>query len=89
MRRKKRPDKRKCQIKHAKKRAVQRYGLELSRIDVAQIIETIQRNGAQFIERQSNRVTVWSVPFEDRNLKVVYDKMRKSIVTCLPEGFEP
>ncbi len=70
--------------KHFKARALERYGLELNRHDLRDIAKMIQRNSGQFIEKQSNRITVWEVTYKDTLLRVVYDKNRKVVVTALP-----
>lgn len=75
----------KCQRLHAKKRASERYDLELNRKQLDQIVELIQTNQAFFIKRRSNRITLFQVYFEDQWLKVVYDSVRKNIVTFLPQ----
>lgn len=73
-----------CQRIHAKRRALERHGLQLNRFDLFEMVKLIQGQKAEFVERQSLRVTVWRVPWGDRKLKVVYDKVRKNIVTVLP-----
>lgn len=76
--------KRKSQKVHAKRRFIQRFGLFLSDQQYEQIVRDIQSQKAQFIEKQSNRVTLWRVIVEDNEVVVVYDKERKSISTVLP-----
>lgn len=76
--------KKKAQHLHAKRRFIERYGLEVNRKDLRFMINQIQNGKAKLIERQSHRVSKWRVKFADRNVYVVYDKMRKSIVTALP-----
>jgi hypothetical protein len=68
---------------HAARRCVQRKGFVLSKRIHNGLVSVIKRNEAKFIRRQSNRVTVWEVIFEDINYRVVYDKNRKLIVTVL------
>lgn len=76
----------KSQRKHAKRRALSRYGLALSRHHLDAIVLQIQSGKAKFVERQSNRVTLWEVSYEGHILPVVYDKIRKTCVTFLPTG---
>lgn len=83
-----RPTKKKCQIRHSKKRSIERYGVELSNKDLEQIVSIIQKGGGRFLMRDSNRVTIWAVPYLNREFKVAYDKERKTIATCLPMEFE-
>lgn len=72
---------------HAKLRAAQRYGLRFGDDSEAQIVAAIQNpkeSGAVFRWRTSNRSTVFDVPFRGQIVRVVYDKMRKAIVSFLP-----
>lgn len=70
--------------RHAKKRAFERYGLVLNKFDFQTIILRIQTNKAKFIERQTNRITIWELTVHDILCRVVYDKQRKQIVSFLP-----
>tara|TARA_Y100000034_G_scaffold91156_1_gene109940 strand:+ start:1008 stop:1268 length:261 start_codon:yes stop_codon:yes gene_type:complete len=75
----------KAQRIHAKKRFVERYGLDFTRHVRREFCRRIQKQEkARFIERQSTRVSVWDVEYEEKIYRVVYDKIRKSIVTVLP-----
>lgn len=78
------PDKAKCQRIHFKTRAAQRYGLVINRHIFRELIEQIQQKRAEFIETQSNRLSVYWVEYQDVRMKVVYDKQRKTLVTALP-----
>ena len=73
----------KCQEIHAKKRAYQRFGIDL---DTELLVKDIQYNKLQFIEKQSNRVTVWRKIDKEEQLDIVvlYDKLRKQIITVMP-----
>lgn len=78
-----RKSKDKAQRIHAK-----RYGVELNRFKYSEICKRIQSGkNAEFLERQSHRVTVWLVQHEDEELICVYDKLRKTIVTVLPQAW--
>jgi hypothetical protein len=67
--------------KRAKRRAYERLdGFQLSMNKHKELVKLIQANKLEFVERQSNRVTVWK--YED--YKVVYDSFRKLIITFLP-----
>lgn len=50
------------------------------------LIKEIQENKLQFIESQSNRVTVWrKIDKEDElDIVIIYDKKRKQVVTVMP-----
>ena len=95
-----RPDKRVCQMRHFKNRVWQRYGLRIS-TDTYQAMVRAIKNGtaewviihgkalkvrATFIERSTNRVTLWSLRFGgiDGEIRAVYDKHRATLVTAHP-----
>lgn len=69
---------------HAKKRATQRYGIQLTTQKQAAIVKLIQRGKARWLKTQSNRITHWAVEWEGQIIPVVYDKIRKQLVTVLP-----
>jgi len=77
-----------AQREHAKRRALQRFGLTISSEDLKQIVKDIQDQKARFLRRESTRITVWEIDFRNKNLTVVYDNKRKEIVTFLPDGEE-
>ncbi len=84
------PSKSTSQQRHAKRRAAERYDLDLHQDAQTSIIRAIQRREAKFIRRQSWRVSIFEVEHEGRILSVVYDTKRKTIVTVLPqEALEP
>lgn len=70
---------------HAQKRAIQRYGIFLNSKELKEIVSLIQDNCGSFLEKISNRVTNWKVKYKDRDYIVGYDKLRKSIITFLPQ----
>jgi hypothetical protein len=76
------------QRRHAKRRAVERYALDLNRKDLARIVADIQHGRARFLGRQSNRVSLFGVSLSIhgvmREVPVVYDRERKQVVTLLP-----
>ena len=77
MRRKKKT-KKECQVVHFQKRCIERVGKLLDR---KEIIRQIQDGKLEFIERQTNRVSIWKYPLEGKDYKIVYDKLRKQVVT--------
>ena len=81
---KKKGSKKDAQKLHAKHRALERYGITLNKTIFRTWIEQIQTGAAKFLERQSNRVSVFEVSYEDKAIPVVYDRLRKTIVTTLP-----
>ena len=70
---------------HAKKRIQERYGLSLNRHQLRELESLIQCGKGRFIEKQSNRVTVWEVSYQDCHMRLVYDTMRHSLITALPK----
>lgn len=88
-RRNKRPDKAICQRAHARKRALSRYGVDLTRNAQELIIYAIQSGNpklALFLEKESTRLSRWMVCYEGRFMPVIYDNQRKTIVTVLPRS---
>lgn len=73
---------------HAILRGVERYGCLLSRSDLHRIVKKIQSKDGMFIEKKTNRVTIWDVEYNKTIFKVVYDKKRKMVVTFLPSDTE-
>lgn len=73
-----------CQRLHAKRRALQRYGLVLNNKEQDEIIGLIQQGRAKFINRDSLRVTIFAVQYQGKLLKVVYDGERKTLASVLP-----
>lgn len=72
---------------HVTQRSVERYGVAFTKATISSFVSQIQGGKATFISRSSNRVTVWYVihPDTQEQIKVVYDKIRKAIVTILPK----
>lgn len=73
---------------HAKRRAEQRFGLTLSRADLNELVRQIQRGEAEFLARESNRVSRFRVRVRGASAEVIYDKQRKNIVTFFPPDTE-
>lgn len=75
----------KAQRLHFRTRMRQRGGYEVSESTRKAIIQEIQARGSNvtFIEKQSNRVTHWRIDNITRiPMVVVYDKMRKELITA-------
>jgi hypothetical protein len=73
-----------AQIYHALQRAKERYSINLSIDDYLDLVRQIQNGEAKFVERQSNRVTLFEIQIKNFAVVVVYDKKRHVIVTFLP-----
>lgn len=72
-------------VKHALKRAFERYDALLSPADIEAMNRKIRLNEGQHVERQSSTRTVWVVPYGDAKYAVVYNKALSCIVTFLPK----
>ena len=73
------------QREHAKVRFMERLGVFPEKSDFEDMIGQIHDGRAEFISRDSNRVTKWWVSFREKRIAVVYDKQRKEIVTVLKD----
>lgn len=89
-----RGDKRNAQLVHIMRRASTRYGFEWTPRDLDKMIRVISKNSdpryftyARHIEQQSHRVSVWLINWEGVHIPVVYDKVRKSVVSALPPEY--
>lgn len=76
--------KKKSEQLHAKRRALERYNLELTRDVRDELRGQIKKQKGKFLYRESRRVTVWEVVRQEQTYKVVYDKLRGEIITFLP-----
>jgi hypothetical protein len=70
---------------HAKKRAAERYHIDLNRDARQEIVRKIQHNEAEFVGKQSNNRSFWRVEHGGESLNVVYDKQRSTMCTVLPK----
>jgi len=73
-----------AQYLHSQKRALERYGLQYTKELKEGILAKIMSGDAKFIDRQSNRVTIWDVHTQGKEVRVVYDKQRKNIASFIP-----
>jgi hypothetical protein len=71
--------------KHAKRRAFERYGLELNKADYNACVKIIQDAQSEPILEQSNTRTWHKIKYKDKEALVVYDRKRHGIVTFLPK----
>lgn len=65
--------------RHAAKRARQRLGM--GRRDLSKMRKMIQRGQSIPVEKQSNRITVHKLFYDETDIIAVYDKNRNLIVT--------
>lgn len=74
--------KKKSVKKHFFKRSLERVGVLL---DEQELVRKIQNAELEFVERQSNRRTVFRTEYNGKKYRIVYDKLRKQIITILFE----
>ncbi|TRZ50073.1 MAG: hypothetical protein D4S01_07380 [Dehalococcoidia bacterium] len=70
-------------FKHTARRIQERFGVFMGPVLYSQLIKEIQTGVAQFIEKRSNRLSLFRTMYENQSLVLVYDKLRKTIVTVL------
>lgn len=73
---------------HFKKRLKQRYGIEINREGIEYIVRQIQSQNCEFVIKQSLRVTIFDVMYENKKIRVVYDKNRKTLITALKPNWQ-
>ena len=77
----KKKSKKQSQEKHFAQSCLKRVGYCL---DNEKLVNLIQQNQLEFIDRQSNRITRWKYSFNNMDYMIVYDKIRKEPVTIVP-----
>ena len=84
-----------CKV-HIKRRFKERFGIDINRHDIRELVSNIQ-SGDNIIREQrlTNRVTAFDMNFKNNHCVVIYDKIRKVPVTVLTadmdiqqEGFD-
>lgn len=75
----------KSQYQHAQKRFKERFGITFGHKMRNDIINIIKNGKAELIEKQSLRVSIWAVEYENTHFKIVYDNKRHNIATVLPK----
>ncbi len=70
---------------HAVKRHKERYGFSISESDYNAIVNLVKLGNSKFLFSQSNRTSFRTVSFNSKQYFIVYDKIRKTIVTFLTE----
>lgn len=77
------------QRKHAKRRAYERYDLELSDHQYKSLCRKIQKvpqsEDVELVEKQSNNRRVYKIDHQGQKLKVVYDRKYSQIATFMPK----
>jgi len=72
---------------HARKRAMERYGMELTEPLYNEFCNWIKTGDprAVFLEKQSLRVSLWAFRHKEQWLPIIYDKVRHTLVSVLPQ----
>ena len=78
-----RKNKKQSEIDHALRRAAERFGLRLHQDLYLRLIRSIQDHTAEFVDRQSNRVTRWIVDVDGTKMCAAYDSNRSVIVSFI------
>lgn len=90
--------KKKCQQYHAKRRFSERLGIRFSQYLSDTLLHKIHSGQMKVLERQSNRVAIYEMSFiprqqdmlsgdaKEMTVHVVYDRVRKNIVTVAEPG---
>jgi len=82
--------KRHCQKIHAKRRFAERFNVSMSIGDIYELINSIQLGKSTLLQKQSARISKHNVFCSklNKNVTVIYDCTRKTIVTVLPDKIE-
>ena len=80
----KRPSKRISNRIHARKRAKQRFGMNLTKELESRIVKRIQAGHTEPLGKQSNTRSLHLVEVDGVTMRVAYDRSRSSLVTILP-----
>jgi len=78
-----REPKAKTQLRHAIRRARERFGLYLNEDKMRGIAKKIRHGEAEFFDKQSLRVSRFKVCVDGVEMVAVYDKRRGTVVTVL------
>jgi len=74
-----------AQFAHTARRLSERFDICMGKQLYGHFVRLIQEGSAEFVRKQSNRVTIWRTVHEEHGIILVYDKIRKTIVTAMPD----
>lgn len=74
--------------KHFRRRFRERFGIDVHKDLYEKIIKQIRTGKAELVERKSNRVKLYKVVIDETEYQVIYDKLRKTLVTVFPRKIE-
>lgn len=72
---------------HTKRRALERFGITLTTLDIKRIVKNIQDSKYEFLCRDSHRVSKWKVDLNGQTVCAVYDRDRKNLITVMPMSY--
>ncbi len=76
--------KKRAQREHARKRAMERYGLHYNRHVHREFCDLLAKSKTTKLKDISNRLVMYLVIFSDVCYRILYDKHTKEIATFLP-----
>lgn len=71
------------QQRHAIQRFWERHGLKVTTHDLEQMREQIQSGGAEFLRKQTLRVSAYRVQVQGTEVEVLYDKHTHTVMTVV------
>ena len=79
----------KSQRNHSKLRVSQRYGVLYNRYMKRDLVKMIQEGSdfAVFLNKRSNRISIFALYYNDIWFAVMYDRDTKEIATFLPRSY--
>lgn len=69
---------------HTKLRLAERYGLLATSADIFEMAKLIAHGQATLVARQNRHVGHWLLNYRGQQLRLVFDRQRRSIITALP-----
>lgn len=80
-------DKKETERKHFKRRVFERYDITINDGEYDFLVSKIKKNDKTFVKfltKQTNRVSIQLITYKNKEIVVVYDKLRKQLVSALP-----
>lgn len=74
---------------HAIERALERYGLQLSKNDFERISKRIAQGQAEKLKKVTKHISVYEIYVNSIRIKLVYDRHTKFVITVLPPDWTP
>jgi len=75
------------EIIHFKKRMIERHNLVLNKEQINEICNLITTGRSIFVRKQSNRIVIHDVIYDNKTMRIVYDKIRKVPVTVYDDSW--